>query len=387
MQNWGNFEASNYTLTVKPGRFTINKLKTLTVTASNYNKEYDGKSHTLEASAMVGGKLAEGITIEYNVDGSNDWTITAPSIKDVGTKTVHIRANKNGYEEATATATMTVNAAPLHVTANAGQTKAYYTDSVELKYDYTKGDLKNDEVPVFTGALACTGNTKTSPVGDDYDITQGTLALKDKDDFRAGNYNLTFTGNKFSVTESDALQLTADGETVTYDGTSHSGVVTTSGVGEGVSITLTYKYDENGTEKNLTTQPSITDVGTQTVQVTAAATGYKSVIKSYTVTVNPAPIEVKALDTSKTYGAADPKTFEYTVTTGAVNNETAKFTGNLEREIGEEAGKGTGENGTYPITKGTLALADNSDGNFKASNYNLTVDPGKFTISKRMNLL
>ena len=83
---------------------------------------------------------------------------------------------------------------------------------------------------------------------------------------------------------------------------------------------------------------------------------------------------------------ADPKTFEYTVTTGAVNNETAKFTGNLEREIGEEAGKGTGENGTYPITKGTLALADNSDGNFKASNYNLTVDPGKFTISKSNEL-
>ena len=64
---------------------------------------------------------------------------------------------------------------------------------------------------------------------------------------------------------------------------------------------------------------------------------------------------------SKIYGASDPTlTYNYS---GNISGETPKFTGTLQRTAGENIG-------SYPINKGTLALANN--GTFLANNYNLT---------------
>ena len=78
--------------------------------------------------------------------------------------------------------------------------------------------------------------------------------------------------------------------------------------------------------------------------------------------------------TSKEYGEYDPTlTYKYT---GNVEGETPKFTGTLQRALGEEIG-------SYLINKGTLALTDNGD--FKKNNYNLVFDTRevKFTILEK----
>ena len=79
-------------------------------------------------------------------------------------------------------------------------------------------------------------------------------------------------------------------------------------------------------------------------------------------------------DDQKTiYGSADLP-LRYSCS-GAVNGEKPAFAGALSRIMGKDTGK-------YDITLGTLALADNSAGNFRADNYELKFadTPVQFTI-------
>lgn len=82
-----------------------------------------------------------------------------------------------------------------------------------------------------------------------------------------------------------------------------------------------------------------------------------------TLTITARAITVTADDQTKVYGEADPE-LTYTVTSGSLVEGDA-FTGELEREAGENVGD-------YAITQGTLALS---------SNYELTFVPGTLTIT------
>lgn len=91
-----------------------------------------------------------------------------------------------------------------------------------------------------------------------------------------------------------------------------------------------------------------------------------------TLEVTPATITVTAEDKSKVEGTDDPAlTSTYS---GVVNSEVPGWTGSITRDPGEAPG-------TYDITQGTLALADNAAGNFKASNYSFVFTGGTLTIT------
>ena len=95
-----------------------------------------------------------------------------------------------------------------------------------------------------------------------------------------------------------------------------------------------------------------------------------------TADITPATITIIP-ETGKTkiYGAKDPElTYTYS---GEIPGEKPLFTGALGREAGENVG-------SYVINKGTLALMNNSDGNFSAGNYTLKVSdtPVNFVINR-----
>ena len=95
-----------------------------------------------------------------------------------------------------------------------------------------------------------------------------------------------------------------------------------------------------------------------------------------TADITPATITIIP-ETGKTkiYGAKDPElTYTYS---GEIPGEKPFFTGALGREAGENVG-------SYVINKGTLALMDNSNGNFSAGNYTLEVSdtPVNFVINR-----
>ncbi len=85
-----------------------------------------------------------------------------------------------------------------------------------------------------------------------------------------------------------------------------------------------------------------------------------------TFTIDQAHVTVTPDDLSKTYGDSDPE-LTYQITAGALVGEDG-FSGMLVREEGEDVN-------TYAVSQGTLTAG---------GNYDLTVEPGTFTIDQAM---
>ena len=149
----------------------------------------------------------------------------------------------------------------------------------------------------------------------------------------------------------------------TYDGKAKTPSVTVKDGGTVIpSDEYSVSYENN------------TNAGTATVKITDVAGGNYDVSGSTTFTIGKATITVTPEDDQKTiYGSADLP-LRYSCS-GAVNGEKPAFAGALSRIMGKDTGK-------YDITLGTLALADNSAGNFRADNYELKFadTPVQFTI-------
>ena len=149
---------------------------------------------------------------------------------------------------------------------------------------------------------------------------------------------------------------------VPYNGTNQTWVPTVTD-GEKVLVA--------GTDYEVTysTSDRTNVTGTITVYITGRGNYTGSVERYYQIT--PLTITVTPRDIRKTQGQADPTlTSDYS---GYLRGETAGWTGALTREPGEAVG-------TYTISRGSLQLADNPDGNFLAQNYVLVVNEGTFTI-------
>ena len=101
----------NYTITCKPGKFTINKANTMTLTpeltGSKATKTYDGK-------ALKGGAIAsvtKDTEITYSIDNEKTWSKDVPSITSVGKLTVIAKATNPNYEDVKIQYTLTVTEA------------------------------------------------------------------------------------------------------------------------------------------------------------------------------------------------------------------------------------------------------------------------------------
>ena len=74
---------------------TVGLLKGMTVDSESVSVKYDGKAHTVTATANIA-----DATIEYSTDSGSTWSTTAPELTDVGNTTFSVRATKVGYETA-----------------------------------------------------------------------------------------------------------------------------------------------------------------------------------------------------------------------------------------------------------------------------------------------
>ncbi len=174
--------------TVTPG--VAQKEVTISGITAN-NKEYDGNT-----SATVN---ASGATITGKVDG-DDLTVSVATGStfdraDAGSRTVTLGTltldgtSAGNYTLATSgnqtTATANITVRDLTVKPNSGQSKSYGT-TPDPVLAYTSTGTVTGETAAFDGALS-------REVGEDvgqYDITKGSLELKDSGTFKAANYNL-----------------------------------------------------------------------------------------------------------------------------------------------------------------------------------------------------
>ena len=155
------------------------------------NKKYDGgTSATVDAStATITGKVdgddltvsvATGSTFDSADAGSR--TVTLGTLTLDGTSAGNYTLATSG-NQTTATANITVR--DLTVKPNSGQSKSYGT-TPDPVLAYTSTGTVTGETAAFDGALS---REAGEDVGQ-YDITKGSLELKDSGTFKATNYNL-----------------------------------------------------------------------------------------------------------------------------------------------------------------------------------------------------
>ena len=169
-----------------------------------YSGKYDGKEHSVDASA-----LPEGAVVEYKAADSG-WTSVAPSIKDTGSVTVDYRVTIDG---AAVDGKVTLEVKPRAITVAAQDaSKTYGEDDPKFTYDVTSGELVEGE------SLQGIEIERE----DDDNVRDGGYALHLTQPEGANpNYKITFKDGTFTIDKRE-LSVTWDTTTeFTYDGEEH----------------------------------------------------------------------------------------------------------------------------------------------------------------------
>ncbi|MBR2806203.1 MAG: hypothetical protein IKE18_05415, partial [Oscillospiraceae bacterium] len=209
----------------------------LTITTTDYSGIYDANSH----EASVAANVTEGTEIQYSTDNGETWTTEVPSITNVGTVNVLVKATKPNYVTAEGSLTLEVTAKAVTVKAN-NSTKVY-----------------GDEDPEFSAAVTGTLGSDTveytiSRTGDDEDVGTYEGVIVPAGEEIQSNYKVTYQNGNFEITRSDELAVTTTDYSGTYDANSHEASVAAN-VTEGTEI----QYSTDNGETWTTEVPSITN--------------------------------------------------------------------------------------------------------------------------------
>lgn len=169
-----------------------------------YSGKYDGKDHSVDASA-----LPEGSVVEYKAAGGG-WTSVAPSIKDAGSVTVDYRVT---IDDAAVDGKVTLEVKPRAITVAAQDaSKTYGENDPKFTYDVTSGELVEGES--LQGIEIERDN--------DDSVRDGGYALRlTQPEGANSNYKITFKDGTFTIGKRE-LSVTWDTTTeFTYDGEKH----------------------------------------------------------------------------------------------------------------------------------------------------------------------
>lgn len=342
----------------------------------SFNGTYDGYAHaaTLDYTGQY--------TAQYSTDGEN-WSSENPSFTDVSENTVYARIAMDGTDGIRAIvwngeAQVTINRMPITVKVNDAE-KQYGQDLPEFTVDVPS--TPNGYVPTYEN-ITCSANTFSS-VGE-YAIDIAGEADQD-------NYVVTFEPGVLTIVKASErpglVQLTVIPYVGTYDGLEHG--VTVLGAGLDGDVTYYSESEEGPWSVTPLTAKNVRDSG-KSIYVKIENPNYEDVIESGSITIEPATIIVKAMDkianntTGGDNGGTEPEEgdepgvegtsgeYPYSILQNGQGLETASFTGEPTCDPGDE--------GVFPITQGTLALANNESTGFDADNYNLQFIVGQYYV-------
>jgi hypothetical protein len=269
----GTFVAGNYNITYVAGTLTVNAAA-LTITASNDTKTYGAtKSYGVMTTGYTAVGLAAGDTIgTVTITASGGTAANAP----VGSYTLMPGSAAGGtfvpgnYTITYAGGTLTVNAAPLTITAandakTYGQTKTYGAGSTA----FTAVGLVNGETIGSVTITASGGADATSAAGA-YLLTP---SLATGGTFTASNYTISYVAGALIVGKAGSLAAltTSSATSVANASVTFTAVVTSTTIGtptgsvafmDGATTLGTGKLDSTGTAKLAT---STLTAGTHTI--------------------------------------------------------------------------------------------------------------------------
>ena len=224
----GNYNdvTGSYTFTIKEG--------TLDVTGTDYTGVYDGQAHTITVTAP------DGAAVTYSETENGEYSATAPTQTNVGTKTVYWKVEKSGYTTVTGSNTIAITKKAVTITIDAksksiGDVDPEFTATVtglvdendlgtitytrkpgetagtyEISASYTEN--ANYDVTVVTNYLTITTPAFVVETVEDY-VTGYSLVLVYTD----GNATFTYDGTAmYDVTTAGYKYKTAENETTSY---------------------------------------------------------------------------------------------------------------------------------------------------------------------------
>lgn len=327
----------------------------------------EGTSESKLSAPAMGDKIVNGITYEF--DGwYKDQACTTPAKFD---GTVDDDVTYYGCYKLSM-ATLRVVGETWYYDGTSHGVKVYGArigDKVEFIYEKS-GQSSSEMIEVSGGNIEADGAVRGGN-GLVNAADSGTVEVKlyrDGKCVASGSAKVTINKRQVEIRsnsaskEYDGSPLTAPGVTITSRVEPDQG----GGFANGESVICTYEGS------------TLTDVGSISNKFEYRGVNgtdlnnYDITLNYGTLSVTKATITVTAEDKSKVWGESDPQLT--TTYSGAKNGETPGWAGSVVRERGENPGD-------YKIRQGTLELADNPDGNFKADNYTLAFNEGTLTIT------
>ena len=356
-------EASNYNEKSATYTATVNN-GTISLSATPYNGIYDGKAHNALTNVSANPSDAK---LEYSINGGT-YSTTMPTITNVSSFTVTIKASKLGYKTQTRTETVKVSKAEGKLMLSATSGTITYPSNTTFTVSGNTGALSVSSNNNNIATASVSGNTVT--------VKSGTTAGKATitvTSATATNYNAksaTYT----ATVQNGTISLSATPYTGTYDGKAHNAITNVSVNPSDAKL----EYSTNGTTYS-TTMPTITNVSSFTVTVRASKAGYKTQSTTQTVKVNKANGSLTLSSYSGILTYPNSGTFSVSGNTGNLsvsssntNVVTVSLSGNTVTIIPKT------REGSATITVKSAASANYTE---KSVTYNVTVQLPHFTAS------
>ena len=296
------------------------------------------------------------------------YSTTMPTITNVSSFTVTIKASKLGYKTQTRTETVKVSRAEGKLMLSATSGTITYPSNTTFTVSGNTGALSVSSNNNNIATASVSGNTVT--------VKSGTTAGKATitvTSATATNYNAksaTYT----ATVQNGTISLSATPYTGTYDGKAHNAITNVSVNPSDAKL----EYSTNGTTYS-TTMPTITNVSSFTVTVRASKAGYKTQSTTQTVKVNKANGSLTLSSYSGILTYPNSGTFSVSGNTGNLsvsssntNVVTVSLSGNAVTIIPKT------REGSATITVKSAASANYTE---KSVTYNVTVQLPHFTAS------
>ncbi len=359
-------KSGNYSISIVTGKLTIQK-RDLTVNVTNATKTYDGQIYPSDSYTFTHIGLASTDTIEEVL--SLKYSGAALTGTNAGTYTLaatSVGADKyNNYSVKINTAKLTINKAPLTVTAVGGQ--QVYNGKTFTNFSFTALGLVNNETQASLGTPTYSGAGKTNKNAGTHVLN---IALPSNSVTK--NYEISYVSGQVIIDKAP-LTVTAVGGSKTYDGRVGSGFsFQTKGMisGEYASQLGTATYGgEATTNKNAGTHTLTVKIPANTV-----SNNYDITYVDGTYVINKKNVTVSIPDSDKVYSGEPTNTFNYTVT-GLVSGEARDVLG--EPSFGGSGYKAVNV-GSYVMT---VTLPGNENYNITSySNGTLRITPAPLNI-------
>ncbi len=357
----GEEEQGNYIVEYLPGDFTITRAGGNEISAESYSGIYDAEYHSIIVS---GG--AEGTTYKYRQSENEEWSETLPQFINVTNgATVYVKGENKNYEDCYAQATVTISPRPVIVQANNASKVFGEADPEEFTariVEPTENSGVVDDYEIVWDRVYRPGAGTDEAVG----VYVDAIVIEGSKD--QGNYEVTYKPGTFSITESQALSVTATGYDGIYDGQGHT-IEATASVQEGTKIYYSIDHIEWKDSLDEFTYKNVTPDAIE-IYVKAENPNYQTATAAATVMIRPREIKVKADNSEKIYGNPDPSYTAAIVDGEVIDGYELKY---------DVTRPGAGTDEDVDVYEGAIVVS----GEATQGNYKVSYETGDFEIKAR----